>query len=294
MPRSSAAATWLPLRSRASATSRADTARCSTWAPARDSPCFIFMCICLVGVRWLGLRGRGGCGLRLPGFWLLYQITAHREPGYWEMKADEPLRTRSCTKSFVLQVSFALVGADVRRDGRPKPDSRSLKPALLHCRILFFRRAVAAQQLGEVLRERGAGQDHIASHFVGLLLEVSLHVREEADDRSSLFQFALEFGNERERLYVVVIQVEDDQRGFFFAVLLHAFDQVFVALHELDLDVHLARRFLNLGGKEQVVDEGKNSGVGVLPPRYGLRFRRRIGRAEAGPLTSGLLPVVAS
>src|SRR5271169_1906828 len=175
-----------------------------------------------------------------------------------------------------------------------KPESRSPKPALLHCRIFLFRRAVAAQQLRQVLRERGAGQDHIASHFVGFLLEVSLHVREEADDRGSLFQFALEFGNKRERLYVVVVQVEDNQRGFFFAVLFHALDQIFVALHELDLDVHFARRFLNLSREEQVVDEGKNARVGVQSPRYGLWFRRRIGRAEAWPLTSGLLPVVAS
>ena len=41
---------------------------------------------------------------------------------------------------------------------------------------------MAAQKLGKVLGERRTGQDHVASHFVRLLLQIALHVREESDD----------------------------------------------------------------------------------------------------------------
>ena len=90
-----------------------------------------------------------------------------------------------------------------------------------------------------------------------LLFEVALHVRKETDDRGSFFQAALELGNQRQRLCISIVQVEDDQRRFFFAVLLHALEQIFVGLHELDLDIHLACCLLDLGQEEQIVDESQ-------------------------------------
>jgi len=41
---------------------------------------------------------------------------------------------------------------------------------LLYRRILVFRRSVTAQQLGKVLGEGGTRENHVASHFMRLLL----------------------------------------------------------------------------------------------------------------------------
>src|ERR1019366_7467106 len=102
-------------------------------------------------------------------------------------------------------------------------------------------------------------------------------------------------GDERERLGVGVVEVEDNQRRLLFAVLLHALGQVFVVLGELDLDVQLARGLLNLGREEQVVDEGKDARVGILA-QCGQRLGSggRVGRSEAGTRTASRpLAVVA-
>ena len=64
-----------------------------------------------------------------------------------------------------------------------------------------------------------------------------------------------------------MVEVKDDERRFLFAILLHAVGEFLVAFDELNLYVQLTRRFLNLGGEEQVVDESKDAGVGVLACR---------------------------
>ena len=151
---------------------------------------------------------------------------------------------------------------------------------------------MAAQQLRQILRERRARQYHVAAHFMRLLLQVTLHVREEADDRSSLLQLALQLGDQRQGFGAGVVKVENDQRRLFLAVLLHALAEIFVALDELDFHVELARRFLNLGGEKQVVDKGKNTGVGVLLLRgqgFGIGLGERGG--ETGPLPAGLMAI---
>jgi hypothetical protein len=48
-----------------------------------------------------------------------------------------------------------------------------------------------------------------------------------------------------------------------------ALDGVFVALDELDLDAELARRLLNLGLEEEIVDEAENAGRRVFPDGRG-------------------------
>ena len=45
---------------------------------------------------------------------------------------------------------------------------------------------------------------------MGPLLQISLDVREEPYHRS-LLQLALEFGDERDRLHAIAVQVEDDE-----------------------------------------------------------------------------------
>ena len=66
-----------------------------------------------------------------------------------------------------------------------KPSTYRLLP-LLHV-LQVFRRAVAAEQLWQILRESRARDHHVGSGFHGLDLEVALHVREEADDGCFLF-----------------------------------------------------------------------------------------------------------
>ena len=55
-------------------------------------------------------------------------------------------------------------------------------------------RAMPAQQLRQVLREGRPRQHHVAAHFVRLLLQVALHVRQESDDRVPFFSLLFSFG----------------------------------------------------------------------------------------------------
>jgi hypothetical protein len=139
---------------------------------------------------------------------------------------------------------------------------------------------MAAQQLGQVLAERGSRQHHVAPDLMRLLLQVPLHVRQEADDRSFL-QLALEFRDRGQGLGVGVIQIKNDQGWLLFAILLDAIAKVLVGLDELNLDVEFACRLLDLCLKEQVIDEGKDTRSSVLPLGQRLRLSRSVG-SKAG------------
>jgi len=133
-----------------------------------------------------------------------------------------------------------------RRDCRaPKPCQK-----LLHCGLNIFRSPMPAQQLGQVLRERRPGQYHVAPHFVRLLLQIALHVRQEPDNRSALLQLALKLRDKSQRFDTVIVEIEDNQRRLFIPVLLHLLHQLFICLHKLNLDVEFARGFLNLRHEE--------------------------------------------
>jgi len=106
-------------------------------------------------------------------------------------------------------------------------------------------------------------------------------VRQEADDRRPLLQFGLEFGDQAERLGVGIIHVEDDQRRLLFAILLHVIEQVLLRLDEFDLHIQLARRLLDLGLKEQVVNEGEDARVAVIDLRQRLGLEGSISRGES-------------
>ena len=116
--------------------------------------------------------------------------------------------------------------------------------------LFFFRSPVTAQQLRQVLGKCRARQHHVAAHFVGLLLQISLDMGKESDNRGSLLQLAFQFGDLGQRLGVGIVQVKDDQRRLFFAILLHLFHEILVGFDELDLDVELAGGLLNFRHEE--------------------------------------------
>src|SRR5579871_5639797 len=124
--------------------------------------------------------------------------------------------------------------------------------------VCFGSGSMTPQQRRQILRERGARQYHIATRFLRLHLQLALHMRNETDDCRSLFQFFFQLGDDRQRLGVDVIQVDDDERRFFIAIVFYAIQNVFVGLHELDFYIQLARHFLDLRQEKQVVDESKN------------------------------------
>ena len=84
-------------------------------------------------------------------------------------------------------------------------------------------------------------------------------MRKEADDRRLLFQPVFQFGNRRERFGVGVIEIEDDKRWLVFIVAREPVEGLFFSFREFDLDSQLARRLLNLGQEEQVIDEANDS-----------------------------------
>jgi hypothetical protein len=150
---------------------------------------------------------------------------------------------------------------------------------------------VPAQQLRQILRKRRARQDHVTPYLVRLLLEIALHVREKSDNGRSLLQLALQLWDERKRLRVDIIKIEDDQGGLLFAILLHALGKIFIVLDELDFHVQLAPGFLDLGRKEEVVDECKDARSAVLADGQWIRFDGCVRRGETRTLPPRPLPV---
>src|ERR1700674_50112 len=146
-----------------------------------------------------------------------------------------------------------------------------------------------AQQLRQILRKRRARQYHVTTHFVRLLLQIALHVREKSNNRRPLLQLALQFRDERQRLGIGIVQVEDDQGRLYNAVALHPVGEFFLCLHELDLNVHLAARVLNLAQEEQVFDKREDARSGILS-RGGKRLRigHGVGRGKTGPSRSAV------
>src|SRR5215470_203485 len=201
-------------------------------------------------------------------------------------EAKEPFR-------FILIAPSSWLEARREDDGSVGDSPALVRAFCPHCRQLlnlsFFSCAVTTKQLGKVLRKGRARKHHVATDFVSLLLEISLDVRKEPDDRGALLQLALELGNQREGFGIDVIEVEDDERRLFLAVLLHALEEVFVSLDELHLHIHLARRFLNLRQEEQVVDESENAGIRILAHRQRFGIRQLVAGSEAGSHTAILL-----
>src|SRR6202140_1530666 len=155
--------------------------------------------------------------------------------------------------------------------------------------------SMPAQQLRQILRKCRARQHHVTAHLVRLLLQVTLHVREESYDRRPLLQFAFQFWNKRQSLGIRVVQVEDDQGRLFNAVALHPLGEVLLSLHELDLHIHLAARVLNLAQEEQVFDKREDARSGVLSwSGKRLRIGHGVGRGKTGPSRSAVAVVAAA
>src|SRR5579871_1270475 len=114
---------------------------------------------------------------------------------------------------------------------------------------------VAFQDLLQVLGKGGAGEDHVAAGFVGLLLEFALHVRQKADHADAfIFGAGFQLADDFERVDGFEIQIEDDQRGLGFG-----FDQnlVFI-LDEFYGHADALGGIVDLDGKEKIADNGQN------------------------------------
>src|SRR5215469_4654974 len=84
------------------------------------------------------------------------------------------------------------------------------------------------------------------------------------DDRSVLLISRAHLGDYWQRLDAIAVQVNDNQRRLFFNVL-SFFSNVFIGFYEFNLHVELARDFLDLGHKEEVVNESKDPRWRILP-----------------------------
>src|SRR5580698_7967506 len=99
-------------------------------------------------------------------------------------------------------------------------------------------------------------------------------MRQEADDGGAALQLGLQLRNQRQRLGVRIVEVEDDQPWpVFFLAAYKAGDRFLVVLDECNLDAKLARRFLNLRDEEEVFDEEKDLCGCVFRDRNGAALR---------------------
>src|ERR1039457_3965770 len=176
----------------------------------------------------------------------------------------------------------------------PKRSVVSARKPLLHRRLHILRRPMPAQQLRQILRKCRSRQHHVAPHLVRLLLQISLHVRQESDDRRPLLQLALQLRNQGQRLHAGKVQIENNQRRLLFPVLFHPLHEILVRLHELNFHVELARCFLDLRHEEQIFDKHKDARVRVSIRRQRFRFRLRILHRKPRPLPSALVPIVVA
>ncbi|ACO33938.1 hypothetical protein ACP_2004 [Acidobacterium capsulatum ATCC 51196] len=136
------------------------------------------------------------------------------------------------------------------------------------------------------MREGAAGHDGVAAGLDGLGLEVALDVGEEADDRGSALELGLELGDQRKRLRVGVVEVEDDERrALLFRRVSEPGDALFVrALEEAHLDAGFARDFVDFGIEEEIVNEAEDARGRVLTHGDG----RLVGRVSiAGDVAVG-------
>src|SRR4029077_19337823 len=119
------------------------TAPSSTLAPALDSPSSTCTFTCWVDAHSAGLR-------------------------------DKPEK--------YLNANFLLIEGNRTKAADRGPPRFATKAELLHRRLGVFRRPMAPQQLRKILRERRPGQNHVTSHFVRLLLQIALNVRQEPNN----------------------------------------------------------------------------------------------------------------
>src|ERR1700677_1611935 len=105
---------------------------------------------------------------------------------------------------------------------------------------------------------------------------------QEADDGDGLLEFGLEFWNQRHGLGVQVVQVEDQQRGLFVVRrLVDARDGIFIlALYKLHLHAQFARRLLNFGEEEEILNETEDGRGSVFAGR----------RWGVGGINVGIIP----
>jgi len=126
--------------------------------------------------------------------------------------------------------------------------------------------SVPSQQIRQVLRKRRTRHHHIAACLNRFGLQISLQVREEADDRGAALQFGLDLGNQREGLGVGIIEIENDQRWpLVFAAAGQLGDRLLIALHKADLDAQLSGSLLDFRQEKQVFDEAIDSDWGIFP-----------------------------
>jgi hypothetical protein len=106
------------------------------------------------------------------------------------------------------------------------------------------------QHRAQILGERGAGDNSVASGCFRILPKLSLHVRDEAQHRNGgCFRIALQVADEGEGIERVAVQVEDDERR----VELCSFDGVIGVFDEFRRGAELLRSVIDFDREEQVV-----------------------------------------
>src|SRR5260370_2865426 len=154
---------------------------------------------------------------------------------------------------------------------KPHPGQQNL---LVEVGLFLFGKAIAPQQIGQVLRESCTRHHRVTARFYSLRLQIPLQMREESDDRRAPLELRLQLRNQRQRFGIRVVEVEDDQP---WPILLLTANQLrnrfLIVFDEGHLHAKLARSLLNLCDKEEIFDEEEDLGRRVLGDRNSLPLR---------------------
>src|SRR5438552_5715857 len=153
----------------------------------------------------------------------------------------------------------------------------------------LVRRTVAAKEAGQRLGEGGTRHDCVASGFLGLELEIALHVRDKPHNGGALLELGFQLGNHGERFDAVAVQVDDHQGRFLFRILRQFGRYLFLGFYEFHLNIQLTANLLNFGEKEEIVNESKDLSGGIL----GSLERFKLGPGGAGTKTVAKTPHLA-
>src|SRR5438552_11537 len=164
----------------------------------------------------------------------------------------------------------------------------------------FFWRAVAAQDLRQILREGRARHNRITTGLLRLQFQIALHVGDKSQYRGSLLEAGTKFRNGSQRFGAGVVQVEDDERRLGIFPATDLFFYLLGALDKLHAHIQFARGLVDLADEEKIFHESEDAHrIVAANDRFQHRLHgmtrgklRRLAKGTKASASKALLPAI--